>query len=198
MSLLRKKRLYAFIFIVIVLVLFTSQWLGYWIYPIHYEQEIRTVADQYKVDPLFIAAIVRVETNYKPDKVSKKQAMGLMQIMPVTGQWILEQAGLEDTSIEDLYKPTVNLLAGTWYLRFLHNMYDGLEGERTEHDRMAVVAAAYNAGPGQVRQWLQEGRWDGTVAELSDVPFGETRHYVQRVLYYYKKYDALYAEDWAR
>ncbi|GIQ69826.1 lytic transglycosylase domain-containing protein [Xylanibacillus composti] len=197
MSMLRKKRLYAVIFIGTVLALFSSQWLGYLIYPIHYEQEIREIAKDYGVDPLFMAAIVRVESNFKPDKSSKKNAMGLMQIMPETGEWVLEQAGFRDNTIGDLYEPTLNLKTGAWYLRFLHNMYDGLEGERTDRDRMALVAAAYNAGPGKVRQWLNEGVWDGKEATLSEVPFGETRHYVHRVLYYYKKYEALYAEDWS-
>lgn len=193
MSILRKKRLYAVIFIGTVLALFSSQWLGYWIYPIHYEDEIREAAKQFDVDPLFIAAIIRVESNYKPDMASKKQAMGLMQIMPETGAWVFEQAQLSDRPITELYDPVLNLKTGAWYLRFLHKMYDGLEGERTERDRMAVVAAAYNAGPGKVRQWLLEGVWDGKEATLSEVPFGETRHYVHRVLYYYKKYKALYA-----
>lgn len=59
-------------------------------------------------------------------------------------------------------------------------------------NRVAAIAA-YNAGPGNVHKWLKEGRWDGTRKNLGQIPFGETRHYVQRVLFFYDKYRAIYS-----
>ncbi len=61
-------------------------------YPIHYEDDIRRNAFQYELDPFLIAAIIRVESNYKPDTESNKGAYGLMQLMPDTSNWIIEKA----------------------------------------------------------------------------------------------------------
>lgn len=83
------------------------------------------------------------------------------------------------------HEPSANIELGTWYLSTLSRQF---EGKRT------AVIAAYNAGPGKVQKWLDEGIWDGTDATIKDIPFGETRHYVQRVNYYYDQYTDIYNE----
>lgn len=67
-----------------------------WFYPIYYKEEIRKHSSTYTVDPYLIAAIIRVETNYKTGRESRKGAIGLMQLMPDTAKWALEQAKLPD------------------------------------------------------------------------------------------------------
>lgn len=189
MKLLRKKRLFALLFVLILVVLFyNTDWLGRWIYPIRYTQDIAISAGNYQVDPLLVAAIIRVETNFDPDKVSRKGAIGLMQLMPDTAEWIVERAGYTAETTRALHRGDVNIEVGTWYLGSLHDQF--------EQNRVAVLAA-YNAGPGNARKWLDNGVWDGTLGNVSQIPFGETRHYIQRVLYYYDKYAKLYAEDFS-
>lgn len=201
--LLRKKRTFALLFVLFVTVLFVNNhWLGRLMYPIHYEEEIRYSAEFYEIDPLLIAAIIRVESNFRPDLVSSKQAMGLMQLMPDTASWIVEQSKLSGElsgEIKDhLMREDVNIHLGAWYLRYLYDLFTSHTEDKPDISQMAVVIAAYNAGPGNVEQWLKQNQWDGSLTNAKLIPFGETRHYVSRVTYYYKKYVQVYGEDWSQ
>jgi soluble lytic murein transglycosylase len=107
-----------------------------------------------------------------------------MQLMPDTANWIMEQAKIPGTSLEELkHEPGRNIQLGTWYLRNLSEQFDGNE---------TAMIAAYNAGPGKVSGWIRDGVWDGSFETVKDIPFGETRHYVQRVIYYYNQYVKIY------
>ncbi|MFD0673478.1 lytic transglycosylase domain-containing protein [Cohnella sp. GCM10027633] len=180
----RRRVLLPLLLIVLAVLFIQSDWIGRWIYPISYKEEIKLGAAKYDLDPLLIAAIIRVESNYKPTAESHKGALGIMQIMPNTAEWIVQQADLGRISAKQAGTDVnAGITMGAWYVKELHRLFDG---------SLPKALAAYNAGPGKVRQWLDEGRWDGTEAKLGDIPYGETRHYVQRVLYYYKKYTNLY------
>lgn len=185
MKFLRKKRVLLLLFLGFVAVLFlNTNWMT-WFYPIQYKEEIRKHSETYDIDPFLVAAIIRVETNYTPGRESKKGAVGLMQLMPETAKWALEKAKLPDVPIERLKEePSANIEVGTWYLQSLFRQFDG--------NRTAAIAA-YNAGPGNVKKWLKEGDWDGSAETIKDIPIGETRHYVQRVIHYYKQYTEIYS-----
>lgn len=184
LRLLRKKRVLLLLFIGFTAVLFLStNWMS-WFYPIHYKEDIRKNSLTYQVDPFLVAAIIRVETNYKTGKESRKGALGLMQLMPDTAKWALEKAKLPDVSLDKLRdEPSANIELGTWYLHTLSGEFGG---------NRAMMIAAYNAGPGKVKSWLEDGSWDGSEEQLKNIPFGETRHYVQRVIYYYNQYVEIY------
>jgi soluble lytic murein transglycosylase len=155
-----------------------------WAYPISYQAEIKRNADEYQVDPLLIAAIIKVESNYKIDAVSPKGAVGIMQLMPKTAEWILQKQRFGDISVDQVgSEANAGIALGSWYVRELMRQFDG---------ELAATIAAYNAGPGKVRQWLDEGTWDGSLQNVRRIPYGETRHYVQRVIFYYQKYLKLY------
>ncbi len=113
---------------------------------------IRRVAARHGVDGLLVASIVEVESRFDPRAVSRRGAIGLMQVMPAT-------AGIPEH--EGLFEPELNLDAGTRYLRHLLERYDG---------DLELALAAYNAGPSNVR------RYGGLP------PFRETRAYVEKVL----------------
>ncbi|OXM84331.1 lytic transglycosylase domain-containing protein [Paenibacillus rigui] len=184
----RKKRVFALLFITFVILLFiSSDTVGRLLYPIQYEKEIRSNAEKYEVDPLLVAAIIRVESNYKTNISSKKGAFGLMQLMPETSDWIVEAGKFDPEWRTNLDNPSVSIQLGTWYLSYLHKQFKG--------NQVAVIAG-YNAGQGKVARWLQNEEWDGTLHHTDDIPYGETRHYIQRVLYYYNKYYKLYSEEW--
>ncbi|MFD0698674.1 lytic transglycosylase domain-containing protein [Paenibacillus sp. GCM10027628] len=188
MTFFRKKRVFALLLICFVLILFmNSTFIGRKLYPIYFEKEIRQSAAKHHIDPFLIAAIIRVETNYKVHLESHKGAIGLMQLMPETAAWIVESGNLGPQSQEDLRNAEVNINLGAWYLNWLTKHYSG---------NLIYAIAAYNAGQGNVNKWKQNEIWDGTEANISQIPFGETRHYVQRVLYYYEKYTKLYGEQW--
>jgi soluble lytic murein transglycosylase len=188
MKFLRKKRVFALLLVGFIAILFmNSTFIGKKIYPIYYQKEIKESAEKHNIDPFLIAAMIRVETNYKYQLESSKGAVGLMQIMPDTANWIAENAGGQPLNAADLLKPDVNIFMGAWYMNWLSKHYNG---------NVVYAIAAYNAGQGNVNQWKNNGIWNGLEASVNDIPFGETRHYVQRVLYYFHKYQTLYSKGW--
>lgn len=182
-----KKRWFALVLLVFVLVLFyRSNWLGRVVYPIFYREQIEASARLNGVDPLLVAAIIRVESNYKPNQTSHKGAIGIMQVMPDTAEWLFEKESFGDYALEDLKDPKKNIEVGTKYLGILNKQFK---------NNPVLVIASYNAGPGNVSKWLQNNVWDGSLAAVSNIPFWETRKYVNRVVYYYNKYTKLYSKS---
>ncbi|MBO8163715.1 MAG: lytic transglycosylase domain-containing protein [Brevibacillus sp.] len=169
-----------------VFLLINTPLIWKWMYPIKYKDEIKQAAERFQVDPILITAIIRTESAFHTDRVSPKGATGLMQLMPETADWVIEQAGFQPMAREYLDEPRVNIDIGAWYLRYLLNMFQ-------ENDVLAV--AAYNAGPGKVSKWLEQRVWDGSPDTIKNIPYGETRHYVQRVLYYKDRYQRIYADE---
>ncbi|MFD1956564.1 lytic transglycosylase domain-containing protein [Paenibacillus thailandensis] len=184
---LLRKRVFLLLVIGFIAFLFlSSDQMGRWMYPIKYMDDIRASSEAYDLEPQLVAAIIRTETNYSLGKVSSKGALGLMQIMPDTAKWVSEQAGFRNVTEEALLKRAdVSIEVGSWYLKSLHKQFD---------ENSIAAVAAYNAGPGNVKKWLESGQWNGELKTADRIPFGETRHYVQRVLYYYDKYKDLYPE----
>jgi soluble lytic murein transglycosylase len=184
----KRQRLLLLLFLAVLVVLFVrAEWIGRMIYPVYYTAEITRHAAANEVDPLLIAAIIRVESNFRADAVSPKGALGIMQVMPDTAEWILQKGAFGGLTVEDVSKSAdAGIQLGTWYVRELNRQFGG---------SLPLTLAAYNAGPSRVRKWLDEGVWDGHLETIRNIPFGETRHYVQRVLYYYEKYREIYGDD---
>ncbi|MEW6045563.1 MAG: lytic transglycosylase domain-containing protein [Bacillota bacterium] len=157
--------------------------IGRWLYPVYHRDVIEDWAARRGLDPWLVAAVVRVESNFRPTAVSSRGARGLMQLLPDTARWVAEQAGERDFFPDLLFVPEVNVRLGTWYLAELLKEFDGRE---------ALALAAYNAGRGNVRRWLAESAWDGTESALGGVPYRETRKFVARVLRLRRIYRWLY------
>ncbi|NDI36341.1 lytic transglycosylase domain-containing protein [Chengkuizengella sediminis] len=196
MIIIRKKRYFLILFLLCIGILFyNTNWLGKLIYPIKYKEEIQDVSKEYNIDPLFVAAIIRVESNYKSDLVSTKNAMGVMQIMPETAEWIIQMARSPNLSKDKMLDVRVNIQMGVWYLNALYVEFKPYLIDKPIKDQISLLCAAYNAGPGNVKKWLNEQRWDGSLNNIEQIPFGETRHYVTRTLYYYEKYKKIYGSS---
>jgi soluble lytic murein transglycosylase len=179
----KKKMIFLLLLVLVGVLLWSSDLLEQWLYPIQYHQEIKKSAMNHDLNPLLVAAIIRAESNYKPHLVSKKGAVGLMQLMPDTAEWAAGRMGIDPPVLAQLHEPQLNIEIGCWYLQSLYDQFDGNE---------VVMIAAYNAGPTNVRRWLDEGIWDGSLDTTNKIPFGETRHYIKRVQRYLKKYKELY------
>lgn len=151
-------------------------------YPWPYREQIEARAAEFDVDPHLVAAVIRVESSFDPQARSGRGAVGLMQLMPETARWAAASLGLEYDA-DRLADPEYSLHLGTWYLATLHREFDG---------RLPLVLAAYNGGHGKVLQWMEEEMWDGSWAKLYQIPFPETRQYVQRVTRDYYVYQFLY------
>ncbi|MCB8817506.1 lytic transglycosylase domain-containing protein [Desulfosporosinus shakirovi] len=153
------------------------------IYPYPHRTVVEKYAAQYGVDPLFVLAVIREESKFLPRSESHKGAKGLMQLMPSTAQSIAESIGDKAYSEEYLLDPEKNIQYGTWYLASLQKLFS---------NNRPLVIAAYNGGRGRVQEWINSGQIDPENIRLEDIPFKETRDYVDRVLKSYQKYIKLY------
>ena len=141
------------------------------LYPLRYADEIGAAAARHGVDPYLVAAVARAESGYDPVVVSRAGAVGLMQIMPATAAWIGEQKDWGGGPVLDLTDPVLNLELGAFYLAFLIDRFDG---------DVTSALAAYNAGQGTVATWLADGAGGRSSLQPADIPFPETRGFVER------------------
>ncbi|GBF11794.1 lytic transglycosylase domain-containing protein [Tepidibacillus sp. HK-1] len=179
-----KKTALIFFLLFLVFLSLNSKWLWQLMYPIKYNDIIYKYSRQFDIDPYLILSIIQVETRFDEKKISKKGAVGLMQIMPETAKWIIEKGNFPPQSLEYLSRPEVNIALGSWYLANINQQFQGNE---------IYTMAAYNAGPGNVKKWIEDGIWDGNAETIDQIPFGETRHYIQRVLHFYERYQWIYS-----
>ena len=153
-------------------------------YPLLYSELINTYAQKNNIKPWLVASIIKNESGFKAGVVSRYGAVGIMQIMPDTALWIAKQIGYDDFDIKNLSEPRVNIRLGSWYISELYH----------EFNDETIAVAAYNAGRGQVRQWLETKEWDGK--DFDKIPFVETREYVKRVIKDKENYKNLYKDIW--
>ena len=143
-------------------------------FPLLYTELARKHAARHGLDPARVMAIMRAESAFNPSARSPVGALGLMQLMPATGRATARSAGLRFDNEKSLLEPAINITLGSVYLRQMLTRYDG---------NFAMAAAAYNAGPGRVRQW-QGDQCITTERWVEAIPFTETRGYVRRALFY--------------
>lgn len=153
--------------------------VGRWFYPLLYEESIRTHARANGLDPLFVAAVIRQESGFRPTIHSAVGAVGLMQLMPATARWAAGRAGLGQFQVAQLEDPAVNIQVGCWYLSYLVKRFKSLD----------KVLAAYNGGEGNLNYW---GTLEG---EQLAYAYPETQSYVAQCLRAYDRYKSLYGED---
>lgn len=134
------------------------------------EALIEANADRYSLSKELLQAVILTESKYNTHAVSSTGAVGVMQLMPDTAQWISEESGLP---ARDLRNPEENIPLGSWYLEFLIHKYDG---------NLVLALAAYNAGRGNVDDWMETNGWPPDYADISGIPFPETREFVRSVI----------------
>lgn len=142
-------------------------------FPLAHSEEVSRAARRTKLKPNWIYGIARQESAFQHDARSSAGAMGLMQLMPRTAKNVSKRYRMR-YSKNRLLKPTYNLEIGSRYMRLLLNRYDG---------NRVLATAAYNAGPHAVNRWLK--KFKGPVdLWIENIPYAETREYVQKVLAY--------------
>ncbi len=158
---------------------------NYWqtVYPFPFSDLIQVWSQQRQLNPLLVTALMRQESRFEPKIRSVAGAIGLMQIIPSTADWVLNQIG-EGTSDLDttLETPNENIKLGTWYLDYTHREYS---------NNSMFAVASYNAGPGAVAEWITRGYSDPDVF-VHNIPFAETQGYVEAVFGGYWNYLRLY------
>lgn len=144
-------------------------------FPLAYSEPVLREARERRIDPAVIYGIIRRESAFDPGAQSAARAMGLMQLLPSTGELVARQLGEPWKNERSLLHPGMNVRFGTAYLRGLLDRFG---------NHLALAAAGYNAGPGRVNRWLPAA---GTMAAdiwIEAIPFDETRGYVGAVLSY--------------
>ena len=143
-------------------------------YPLKYQKDIAVAASENGIEAPLVAAIIFAESGFNRNAKSQKGAIGLMQIMPQTAQWIAGELGIENYDLTD---PKTNISFGCFYLRYLF----------TKFSSEIEVLCAYNAGEANAREWKTKS---GETTE-KNIPFPETKAYVKKVFeakkYYSKK-----------
>lgn len=153
--------------------------------PETYAKYVKTYAERFDVPEHVIYAVIEVESDFDADAVSDAGAVGLMQLMPDTFKWLTQSILFEYCDVGLRYDPETNIRHGTCYLSWLYERYG----------RWDLVFAAYNAGQGNVDEWLDNEEYADGEGGLAEIPFTETRNYVGKVTSAMEKYDRLYRDD---
>lgn len=149
-------------------------------FPVIHSETVNSAGKHQAIDPSWLLAIARQESAFNPEARSHAGAMGLMQLMPNTGRLISKLIDKPLKNLSELYKPDRNIELGSAYLR---KMYD-------DNQKNPVLAtASYNAGPHRVKKWLPDQSLDADIW-TENIPFNETRHYVQTVMSYAAIFDS--------
>ncbi len=153
-------------------------------YPREYAEYVETYAETYGVPETLIYAVIRTESDFDSGAVSPVGAVGLMQLMPSTFEWLTDDMLFEHLENGMLYDPETNIKYGTYCLSYLYDRYGDWE----------LAIAAYNGGLGNVDKWLADDRYADGEGGLKRIPFKETRQFVARVTDAWEMYDRLYAK----
>lgn len=177
-------RLFIFLLILVILIFGSIYFLLFYLVNYNHEpymQIIEKYAQEYNVDAKLVTAIVKTESDFKEDAVSSVGAIGLMQLMPDTGEWIANRLD-EEFEEENLYNPDTNIKYGVYYFDYLFNHFKSLD----------YAILAYNGGLTNVELWMEEGILTGNVEDYDKIPFNETRNYIMKVKKQYRLNDLIY------
>jgi soluble lytic murein transglycosylase len=157
----------------------------YWqaLFPKAYWSDLKRSAAANGLDPYLVASLIRQESEFNPNAVSRANAVGLMQLLPKTGKAVAKQVKMKRYTASQLYTPAVNLQLGTRYFRGMVDRFGG---------SFEYALAAYNAGSDRVEDWLSQGKYRDPQEFVESIPFTETREYVQAILRNASVYKQLY------
>ncbi|MCB9555393.1 MAG: transglycosylase SLT domain-containing protein [Deltaproteobacteria bacterium] len=143
-------------------------------FPLAFASQVYLAAKRYAVDPNLIWSIMRTESAYRPDAISRVYAGGLMQIMPQTARRLAREARFKTFDPTDVFQPETNILMATHYLRALWTKFRG---------QLPLIAAAYNGGPHNVARWLDFRGKHSTMDEfVEEIPLRESRRYAKKIV----------------
>ena len=160
----------------------------YWqaLFPLPFAESIVKWSQYRQINPLLVAGLIRQESRFEPEIRSSAGALGLMQVMPGTGQWIAQQTQQPNYSLTN---PEDNINFGTFYLDYTHRKYN---------DNSMLAVASYNAGPNNVAKWVSRYGLSDPDFFVEQIPFRETRGYVESVFENYWNYMLIYNPEMAQ
>lgn len=172
--------------VLIFLIFFTFCFAGYKTFlsithPIKYQNDIVYYSKEYGLEPAVVGSVINIESSYKKNVKSNKNAIGLMQIKLDTANYLNDLYLNPQLTEEELFNPATNIKYGCMYLRYLLNKFDNID----------TTLCAYNAGETRVRNWLNSNySIDGKT--LNKIPFSETKNYLIKFKSNYKFYKKIF------
>jgi len=161
---------------------YTEEMRSY-LYPRVHWDIIEPLSERYDIDPLLVLSVIREESRFDPGARSTAGALGLMQLMPGTARRFGSTLKVKLKNSDDISEVKNNIRIGVCYLSHLIK----------EFGSYAYAIAAYNAGEDIVRQWLKKGQYKSADQFIEDIPYGETRNYVKKVLTSFFEYKLMTA-----
>jgi soluble lytic murein transglycosylase len=159
----------------------------YLTHPVPYPVQVVSASGREGIAPYVLYGMMREESCFDNDVVSRAGAVGLMQLMPETARAIAKHVDLLPEAGDRLGDPVVNVSIGSWYAADLLRAGKG---------SVVWMLAAYNAGPGAASQWIRPGTGgDAAIDAVESIDYKETRGYVKRVVESANVYHALYFDD---
>src|ERR1700693_525806 len=154
---------------------------GLWVlaYPKEVIDQIARFSKDLQVEPQFVAGIMREESVFDQKATSRSGAIGLMQLMPFTGEQMAQKLGVPFSGRDQLYNQEMNIRVGAYYLDILRQRFQG---------NLFYTAAGYNAGPEAVTKWIANGNYSEVEEFVENIPYQETRYYVKRVIKSYEEF----------
>lgn len=152
-------------------------------YPAPYRLQVVNEAKKRGIDPRLVLAIMKQESQFKPNAKSPAAARGLLQLTIDAAQKYAAPAGLKGVTDQSLFQPATNIALGTEYLSQLSRMFAGLA---------EAIAASYNGGEDNVARWLGRTNQRDAGVFAAEVGFTESKNYVFKVMSYYRAYRQLY------
>lgn len=149
-------------------------------YPRDYSELVTKYAEKYGVPSELVFAVIKAESGFDKDATSHAGAVGLMQVLPSTSEWLAEFHFYESSTAIPLYDPETNIRYGVYYLQYLFSKFGSWE--------KAIIA--YNWGEGNLSAFLEGNEY--VEGKYSSIPVKETHNYVKRVMRYFDSYQRLY------
>jgi peptidoglycan lytic transglycosylase len=159
---------------------------SYWqaLFPKAYWPQVRKFAAANHLDPYLVASLIRQESEFNPNAISRANAVGLMQLLPSVGRKVAKQERIRHFHPQQLLTPAINLRLGSRYFSDMVNKFGSFE----------YALAAYNAGDNRVNAWLGLSKYRDSTEFVEAIPFSETREYVEAIMRNAYVYRQLYGK----
>ena len=175
------KKTVTIILCVFLFLLLLSAFTVVKLHPMPYRDMVRDAARRHGVNEALLYAIMKTESGFKEDAISRAGAIGLMQITPDTFDYIIEKSGSPRMDVSMLFDPKTSIDSGAFLIaRHIEEFSD-----------LKSALCAYNAGRGAVNKWLGDARYSPDSVTLTKIPYRETNMYVKKVMLSYAIYSFL-------
>lgn len=167
-----KKKIYIIFAISLVVLFLFGVVFNLVVFPKKFSSNVQEFSRVYRLESALVFAIIKQESDFDKNAISRSGALGLMQILPSTAKWIAGELK-QNYAEEMMFNPNINIEFGCFYLRYLFDKFEDVD----------IVVCAYNAGEKKVLDWCENGK-----LKEESIDYPETMNYLKKVKGYYNIY----------